>query len=168
MDPLKLPAIIKEAMTKAWRDTIQEDGGRIANLYKRAVQQRIYLQLQPKNAPWPPLNEDYAEMKRRKRLDPRMLIATGEYVSKIYAKKVDGETWQVTVPIGIHGPSKLPYAAIRAIHEFGAGRVPPRPHWQPTTTEFENNKQQYGADIQQNVNRKARKIVQALIQRGRV
>lgn len=168
MDPLRLPAILKTAMEKSWRQTVKEEGAKISTEYRVALQRRIYLQRAPQGAPWPPLNPQYLEQKKRKRLDPRMLMATKDYISKIYSKQVNDTTWQVTVPTGIHPPSKMTYSKLRAIHEFGSGRIPPRPHWQPTTQEFENRKQQYGTDIEKSMDRRVRKVMQSLIQQGKI
>lgn len=89
-----------------------------------------------------PLNQAYLESKKKKGLDPRILIATADYVNKIKAKRVKGAgkevSYRVGPPMGIHKPSGLPYKTLARIHEFGSddGRIPARPVWRPSWSAF--------------------------------
>jgi hypothetical protein len=88
-----------------------------------------------------PLSPAYRRWKIRARLDPRILIATGEYLNSIMYRRIEDTpdnvvAYEVGVRDGIHGPSRLPYRVLARIHEFGAMRhgvphVPARPHWRP-------------------------------------
>jgi hypothetical protein len=90
-----------------------------------------------------PLNEKYANWKANQDppLDPRILIATGEYVNSIDARKVDifGDVVEVNVPDETHESSGMNLRELAAVHEYGqrsfkdSGKgIPPRPHWRPT------------------------------------
>lgn len=83
-----------------------------------------------------PLTKPYLQYKKRVGLDSRILIATGDYVNSIVARRrlINGELcWTVGVPDTIHQGSGLTYTQLARIHEFGSARahIPARPHWRP-------------------------------------
>jgi hypothetical protein len=83
-----------------------------------------------------PLSRRYVEYKKKAKLDPRILIASGNYVNAISARKrkLRGDlVWTVGVPDTIHGPSGMSYTQLARILEFGSAKrgIPPRPHWRP-------------------------------------
>lgn len=104
---------------------------------------------------WPPLSEKYAKEKERKKLDPRILIATGKYMNAIGVIRKTSREKGVTYSVGVEGtfetgpkdaPKKLSLELLGRWLEFGtAGRtiktetgtkkiggMPPREHWRPT------------------------------------
>lgn len=112
-------------------------------------------------ARWPPLNPAYLEWKKRNKRDPRMLIATKEYMQSIEVRREEGTNspelrkvfFIVGLPDRIHRDSGMPVRKLARIHEFGAeiydkkGRrhvIPPRPLWRPTQKEF---KEKYAQEV---------------------
>lgn len=94
---------------------------------------------------WKPLSPEYAKYKERKGLDPRILVATGDYVDAIGVHREETRTKGVIYRVGfapgaIHEPSGLPYNRLAHIHEFGVftgtAEIPARPHWRPTIARF--------------------------------
>lgn len=75
------------------------------------------------------LTPKYAARKARERLDPRILIATKEYIRKIKAVKIK------TGAYGIEGNLEL----ARRL-EYGTKTMKARPHWEPSIDKvFGNN-----------------------------
>jgi hypothetical protein len=95
-----------------------------------------------------PLTAAYADWKRKQNLDPRILIATGDYLDAIEAIPLDGGAG-VGMRAGRHrnedgsagpefddladwlenGTKGRRLSALRVNNELGG--IPPRPHWQP-------------------------------------
>lgn len=80
---------------------------------------------------WEPLSEDYRAFKEREGLDPRILIATEDYVSSFRWWVTEGGRIHFGPGPGTHLPSGLPYKVLAMIHEFGTETVPARPLWRP-------------------------------------
>lgn len=86
---------------------------------------------------WRPLTPRYAEYKRRAKLDPRILIATGEYVNSIAIQRRTRDRGKLRVYVGVpynrKHSSGLPFKVLARVHEFGSRKahVPARPHWRP-------------------------------------
>jgi hypothetical protein len=81
---------------------------------------------------WQPLSSEYEDYKENHELDPRTLIATGEYVQNIVAWKDEYGFWHVGPrPNHIHEPSGLPLVVLARIHEYGTSTVPARPMYRP-------------------------------------
>jgi hypothetical protein len=82
---------------------------------------------------WKPLSPSYLEWKKRKGLDTRILIATGQYLDsfKVYRS---GKYWVAGVE-----KDRLHYFEGKVVKigdlakwlEFGTRKMPPRPHWRP-------------------------------------
>lgn len=110
-----------------------------AHLVGAEVKHRIESQLYHHE----PLSPSYKRWKEKNHLDPRILIATGDYVNAIgvYAirnKKNRFMAFGIGVPPGIHKPSGLTYDQLYRIHEFGvfSRNIPARPHWRPAWKDF--------------------------------
>lgn len=112
-----------------------------------------------------PLNPAYLRGKIRSGLDPRTLIATGEYLDSIMYEQVDDEAGQIvfrcTVRPGVHGPSGLSYRMLARIHEFGARRggrvhIPARPHWRPMAAIYRDRAPEIGRRIRANLVQRVR------------
>mgnify|MGYP001447643462 CR=1 FL=1 len=116
---------------------------------------------------WAALSERYLRWKKRRGLDPRILIATGEYVKNIGIEKVKGHfrkekgkkgiilvkpedgkqadgkdvAYVVCVPDRKHQASGLNFRRLARIHEFGSvkAHIPARPHWRPLWKEFKSD-----------------------------
>lgn len=103
-----------------------------------------------------PLNPGYAAMKREQGLDPRILIATHQYLDSFVAERNDEAAagtieFRCGVARGIHQPSGLTYAQLARKHEFGDGQVPPRPHWRPQAAEFRVMGHQMARDLRSRI-----------------
>jgi hypothetical protein len=127
--------LIKGPGMDAAREVIKDEGDFLAA--------RIQLNLFQQLLPMKELNPKYLQWKLRQEppLDPRKLIATGEYVESIQARKKEGgDVVDVNVPDDVtHGPSGMTMRELARIHEYGqksykeTGKgIPPRPHWRPS------------------------------------
>lgn len=67
-----------------------------------------------------PLTPGYIARKKRQGLDPRVLIATKQYLKSYRHYRVAPRNWAVTCDL--QKMNRL---------EFGTGRMPKRPHWEP-------------------------------------
>jgi hypothetical protein len=93
----------------------------IAKAYKRRLRKNISQQL----LPMAPLDRAYAAKKASKGLDPRILVATKEYLDSF---QVVQEGTSASVSSGnVHAQAL----------EFGNAQQPARPHWMPTMMEME-------------------------------
>lgn len=99
-----------------------------------------------------PLNPAYLQSKIDRRLDPRILIATQEYLNSFVAERdeeADAGTIQFRCGVreGIHGPSGMTYKRLARVHEYGSGRIPARPHWRPHAAEFRTRAHQIALQL---------------------
>ena len=95
-----------------------------------------------------PLTADYADWKRKQNLDPRILIATGDYLDAMEAVKLSGGAGVGMRPghhVNHDGSAGPEYEDLADWLENGTkgkrrsdvrvsnerGGLPPRPHWQP-------------------------------------
>lgn len=96
------------------------------------------------------LKKYYLKRKVREGLDPRIMLATGDYAAGIVVRKVKtrktGVYYKVATAKRRHRPSGLPLSKLAKIHEFGVANMtlpigstrtnsfsfPARPHWRPT------------------------------------
>ena len=107
----------------------------LAVVLKEYITQVIYSQ----QYNWKKLSPKYLEWKRKKGLDQRTLIATGDYVAQIQVRKIGRGTGQQTV-VGVPTArgknvhySGYTYTKLANLHEFGSKDhvLPARPHWRP-------------------------------------
>lgn len=81
---------------------------------------------------WVPLNPKYVQRKRLLGLDPRILIATGRYVSSIQPIPQPDGSWVVGVPNeSLRAGSKYTLQDLARWLEYGTQKMPARPHWRP-------------------------------------
>jgi hypothetical protein len=81
---------------------------------------------------WVPLSGPYKTYKRRMGLDPRILIATGRYVSSIQPIQQPDGNWVVSVPEEpLRQGSKYTLKDLARWLEYGTRNMPARPHWRP-------------------------------------
>lgn len=107
----------------------------------------------PNNAAKPfdlkPLSKRHARFKRKRKLDGRILIASGQIMHELVIQKVvrDGDvTYILTLPNRQHigsrivkkGAKRITIKQLMAVLEFGSGKrkIPPRPIWRPTAKEM--------------------------------
>lgn len=76
--------------------------------------------------PLAPLTEKYEEYKERHGLDPRILIATSQYINSFDVRRVGTRTWELR-PYGSHGD--ISNEELGQLLEYGSSTMPPRPHW---------------------------------------
>lgn len=67
-----------------------------------------------------PLSASWADYKGKHGLDPRILIATGEYLDSFSVTRIGGRTWQLS-PKG--------QEQLAEWLEYGTADMPARPHW---------------------------------------
>lgn len=91
---------------------------------------------------WVPLDPNYLKTKKKKKLDTRTLIATKRYVASIASWR-EGGVIMVGVRDNAKYPDGTPVSHIAAIHEYGRGNSPSRPHWVPTIRKRINNPEIY-------------------------
>lgn len=102
--------------TRRWAKEIEEEA-------KRIIEEQAYA--------WQPLKDSYREKKIERGLDPRILIATRDYLDKgIGSWERNGLIFVGPKP-GRHAPSGLTYQHLARIHEFGTDTIPARPLWRP-------------------------------------
>ena len=138
--------MMKGAGMDAAREVIKDEGDFLAA--------RLQLNILQQLLPMAELNPRYARWKATRSpdpLDPRKLIATGEYVNSIAArKKSGGDIVDVNVPDEKHEASGLNMRELAKIHEYGqrsyksTGKgIPPRPHWRPTIRWWKKRRAQH-------------------------
>lgn len=86
-----------------------------------------------------PLSPAYVQRKGLLGLDTRILIATGEYLSNIQIRRVNGYNGKTARHVGVdsttkHSGTELTMSDLALIMEYGTsdGRIPPRPHYGKT------------------------------------
>jgi hypothetical protein len=155
--------VFEDAVLVASRTTLQKVGREAAGRVKDTIERQLYQ--------WKPLSPRYAAHKRKMNLDPRILIATGDYIAGIGIRKLANGQIEVGVKKRIHKPSGLPLRILAKIHEFGTRkykvklpqggvawvRIPARPHWRPVIAQVRAEIGQTQAEIRKVVaNRIAR------------
>lgn len=120
-----------DALTQSVHEELKEHAQGLAESLGEDV--RRYVSMQPGS--WPPLRAAYRMSKIRRGLDPRMLLATHEYVNSIGLQWIkesgDGLEVYVGVPNVDHSDARMPMAQLGRIHEYGSSNIPSRPHWGP-------------------------------------
>jgi hypothetical protein len=112
-----------------------------------------------------PLNYEYYLGKLKLRLDPRILIATGEYLNNMVVERIEDDTSGVTfrcgMAAGIHQSSGLPLTTLQRYLEDGTSRMPARPHWRPQSMIFRARSNEMGRDFRNRLANKIRDSLQA-------
>ena len=109
---------------------------RFADKLKRIIEQQSYS--------WALHSPAYAQYKKRKGLDPRILIATGKYLDAIKPIKNEMGVYEVTVPSTPLGKGKHTLRDLARWLEFGTVTMPARPHWRPAFASFKAEMHQIG------------------------
>lgn len=108
-----------------------------------------------------PLSRRYKSYKKRKRLDPRTLIATKKYVEAIgvvhkdfgaiigitKGYRLDKYTYKRGSRAGTTVVRRTPYHKLQRWLEYGTRKMPPRPHWRPAFRLWKQNRRIYGLRI---------------------
>jgi hypothetical protein len=124
----------------------------IANEAKTVLRQQKYR--------WKDLTPRYTRYKQRKGLDPRKLIATGEYLRKIgWWQNSKGQFFAGVRPGARHEASGLPLWKLARIHEFGSRKmqIPARPLWRPVISTVVRRRKKYAAAYYLNTRRRLQK-----------
>jgi hypothetical protein len=96
----------------------------------QASSMRIKRNIRAQKYNWPPLAESTVNRKRREGLDPRMLIATGQYLDAIQVIPMGTDMVAIGIPAEAKNDEGKSLAMIGLAHEYGLGlNLPPRPHW---------------------------------------
>lgn len=100
-----------------------------------------------------PLSPGYVEAKRRAGLDPRILIATHEYLDSIEVSPLtDGSGVRVGVGGRTHSGG-IPMRQLARMLEFGTIRMPARPHWRPLASIYKRRARQMARELGANISR---------------
>lgn len=79
-----------------------------------------------------PLAPSTVEAKKKAGLDPRILIATHEYIDAIEVEPLpDGSGYRIGVGNKVHSGSGVSMRDLARWLEFGTSKMPARPHWRP-------------------------------------
>lgn len=123
--------------------TIDKVGDEPMKQCAEAYLEKLKSKMAGQEFPWTPLSASYVAYKKKKGLDSRMLIATGEYLEKLKVGKSKGTSKGASLFVGadpsdIHTPSGLSMEKIAGIMEYGSsnGNIPARPHFRPTWEEM--------------------------------
>ena len=168
MNAYQLPDLIRQALRPVWDEMVKTEGPKISDAYSKRLKRRIRQQQIGSRITtyWPALDAAYLAEKRRKRLDMRKLIATGAYVRNIRARQVDKQTWVVDVPPTRHRPSKITFRRLARVHEYGTNTIPARPHWWPTTQEFQMEAPERARVIERRITQQVQQRLRRLLPRG--
>lgn len=90
---------------------------------------------------WVPLSEDWRRTKARRKLDPRMMIAHGDYIGAIKVLPQGPAIWTVGINRAATNRRGESLVAIGYAHEYGHPpfNLPERPHWRPEYQESARN-----------------------------
>lgn len=159
----------KNPFTVIRKEFMRSDGGidHAADILKDygdllAEEVKLYIFEQQGGARWPDLNEQYLRSKIANDLDERKLIAVGDYVAAIKARKRSGG---MKVLVGLPDEkhySGLPYSELGRILEYGhkgfrrigEGLIPPRPHWRPVWARWRKKMHRVSAEMSKEVSSK--------------
>jgi len=153
--------VAREAGMKAAREFLLELGGSfLFRLQEAILRQDLDLAA---------LSKPYVEFKKRADLDPRTLIATGEYVESIeIQERMRGENYMVvvTVPDREHETSGVNLQLLARVLEYGSvkNNIPPRPHWRAIKEMFLLQEDMISRRAEEKIAREVREA----IKRGRV
>jgi phage gpG-like protein len=135
-------SVFKNSAIASGTDTMRKMARDVRDEVRRAIQNQAYQ--------WMPLSKDYAEMKRRNNLDPRIYVATGFFLNNIKYWKDSKGKWHVGLrPRVKHPDSDLTLVHLARIHEFGVDRpdkgvvIPARPVWRPAVARVLRSKGMY-------------------------
>lgn len=144
-NPYRLVSSI-DGLQQAIKEVAEKDGKvlalKMANEFQRDLVRHIQHQLF-NHAVTAPLRPRYKEYKRKKGLDPRILIATGRYLQKIVVIPTKHGAG-VGMARGTH--PRLPgskrgrgisYDKLADYLEWGTSKMKPRPHWRPIIAQWE-------------------------------
>ena len=95
------------------------------------VREQIYTQ----SGNWKKLSSAYVDYKKKHKLDPRILIATGDYVKSIQAR-YQNKQWMIA-PDAAH-------MKIGLWLEYGTKKMPRRPHFRPVVEELQRDCKKVG------------------------
>jgi len=101
-----------------------------------------------------PLKPGYREAKIKAGLDPRILIATGDYISGIQVEDTLRGTAVGLSNTAMHN-SGLTFSRIGKVHEYGVNHIPARPHWRPTVEIFRRRRYEF--------ERRIKKLIKSLM-----
>jgi hypothetical protein len=119
-------------------ELIRDSGRKLARHIRDAIYRQVYT--------WRPLSSGYAEWKAANDLDPRILIATGEYVRAIKARPTEGGV-EVGLPNNvIHASNGVNLRLLGIWLEYGTYKpgttewqMHPRPHFRPEVRRWRNS-----------------------------
>lgn len=142
------------------RQAFKDEGIREARnvLFEEAdkMAAEVQLNILQQRLPLKKLSPQYLAWKKKQGLDSRILIASGDYVSEIKARRRAGGTIiEVGLPDKIHPDSGLTYKALARAHEYGVKKInlPERPHWRPMIEKFIKRVPQIKKRMQDRVNK---------------
>lgn len=136
-------SLIEQALNAEWPGLVDEEGGKLAKQWKDRVVQTIEMQEQV----WTALQPAYLRWKIRNGRDPRMLISSRAMLSSFKSERIDQDTWRIGPGKGRHPEANVTFEYLSAIHEYGWGNNPPRPHWTPVFQEMQEKQPQVAEEF---------------------
>lgn len=144
---------LQESLKRNARDVFEEQGQQIADEFLEELRSRILRQTFGHT----PLNTSYLISKIKHNLDPRILMATGEYLNSFTTERVEDTSgndvvYRCGVSAGTHS-SGISYQLLARVHEYGSPRrrIPARPHWRPTGRDFMSRSAEYARNIRSEI-----------------
>ena len=153
--------VISDILQESLDDVPEDFSRRMAESFAGRVRDAILSQLYH----WAPLSPPYVAFKKRKKLDPRTLYATGAYVNSIRARKQAGKTSRWVVgpsPTGFARPN-VSFKTLGVWLEFGTRyedqsvKMPARPHFRPVWEKFLRERRDLIASMQLEIAYRIRK-----------
>jgi len=165
MRPSDLTKQVHRALKEEWDRLKEQEGKKLAREFKNDLRTRIKLQA---FTSWVPLSPEYKKRKEKLGLDPRTLMARGDYVNSIRIRRTTENTYVVDVPQTVKHYSGLTYKELAAVHEYGSKKahIPARPHWRPTIRRYQARKRELEKAMQEKLVQRVEKRVKASLSGG--
>lgn len=146
---------LQESLKRNARDVFEEQGQQIAEEFLEELRSRILRQ----TFGHVPLNTSYLINKVKHNLDPRILIATGEYLNSFTSERVEDTGQDVVYRCGVspgNHSSGISFSLLARVHEYGSPsrRIPARPHWRPTGRDFMSRSAEYARNMRSEISQR--------------
>lgn len=92
------------------------------------AKKRLVRKIERQEYDWPPASPN------SRQIDPRLMIETGQYLRSIRVVPMGIGLWGIGVSKSAVNDKGIRLADLGLWHEYGAGNLPPRPHWRPESS----------------------------------
>ncbi len=117
-----------EIWTADIEKALADEGDKITKSLAEVVSEAISNNIEIQSYGHEPLSLAWSNYKLDNSLDPRILIATGEYVKNIQARKNEKGDWSAGLPNELH-ESGVNFQDLWSWLEFGTDKMVARPHF---------------------------------------